>query len=163
MNQEKTEKTQTFWQKTGIFFAWSGGFAGAAILITTLLLLIVSIFQPSNFDNFFYHLSNWCFWASTLLLFGGLIAPTQPTTEDDEDDDGRPRPSSDKANSANDKENKTAAALDKLDARRRKIMDRRIARVYNPWRWRLWMSALIAFGITVAFGLLAKPIQTPLL
>ncbi|MBN1936312.1 MAG: hypothetical protein JW934_16720 [Anaerolineae bacterium] len=155
MNQENTEKKQAFWQKTGIFFAWSGGFAGAGILATTLLLLIVSLFNLSNFDNFFYHLSNWCFWMSALLLFGGLIAPAEDTQEDDEDD-GRRRPSTDKASSINSKDDKSPA-LDKFEARRRKMMDRRIARVYNPWRWRLWMSALIAFAITTAFGLLAKP------
>ncbi len=149
---------QTFWHKTGIFFAWAGGFAGAGILATTLLFLIVSIFQPSNFQNFFYHLSNWCFWMSALLLLGGLIAPTEGATDDD-DDDGRSQPATNRTDQ--DKADKPTPTMDRFEARRRRAMDRRIARVYNPWRWRLWMAAVIAFAVTALLGMLAKPIPLP--
>jgi hypothetical protein len=28
-------------------------------------------------------------------------------------------------------------------------------RVYNPWRWRLWASALVSFGFSMLAGLAA--------
>jgi hypothetical protein len=30
---------------------------------------------------------------------------------------------------------------------------RRIQRVYNPWRWRFWAAALLAFGLSILVGL----------
>ena len=32
---------------------------------------------------------------------------------------------------------------------------RRLRRVYNPWQWRLWTSAIISFGLTVLVGAFA--------
>jgi|GEM_PF-5082771 len=154
MNQENTGQKQTFWLKVGVFFAWAGGFAGVGVVMTTLLLLVVSIFQPTNFDNFFYHLSNWCFWMSSLLMFGGLLVPTEGTAADA---GNKRRVATGQGRMVADAQ---ASALDKWEARRQKAIDRRIARVYNPWRWRLWAAALIAFGITVLFGLLAKPMPS---
>ena len=154
MNQENTEQKQTFWLKVGVFFAWAGGFAGSGVVVTTLLLLVVSIFKPTNFDNFFYHLSNWCFWMSSLLMFGGLLVPTEGTAAEAGD---KRRSATGQAQTVADDRTST---LDKWEARRQKAIDRRIARVYNPWRWRLWAAALIAFGITVLFGLLAKPMTS---
>lgn len=151
MNQEGTERKETFWHKTGVFFAWAGGFAGVGVVATTLLLLIVSIFNPTNFDNFFYHLSNWCFWMSSLLMFGGLLVPTEIPSDE-----------ADKRRSATGKAQADDLTMDKWELRRQRAMERRIARVYNPWRWRLWMAALIALGITVLFGQLAKPMPSTL-
>jgi hypothetical protein len=29
--------------------------------------------------------------------------------------------------------------------------------MYDPWRWRLWAGAILAFGITMLVGLAAAP------
>ncbi len=43
------------------------------------------------------------------------------------------------------------------EGRTTRALRRKIRRVYDPWRWRLWAAALLAFGISALVGLLARP------
>jgi hypothetical protein len=43
------------------------------------------------------------------------------------------------------------------EARSTRVLRNRMRRMYDPWRWRLWAGAILAFGITMLVGLAAKP------
>ncbi len=145
---------QPFWRRVGVFFAWSGAIGGGVSLITFLLVVIVSLFQEDKFANFALDVSNWLFWTFALLLFGGLIVPSENAIKDQEKEKRRP------AITKTPTEN-TPNLLSRFQERRQKTMRKRIANVYNPWRWRFWMASLITLGICVLFGLLAPPVTLP--
>lgn len=148
-------------RQMGIFFAWAGGFAGAAVVIVVILVTVVSLFSATKFSKFLWNLSDWSFWASALLLVFGLIAPNEPgqnVSPGRKDQPARGSSSTSRAASADSKASGSEPSADsasKFEERRQRAIQKRIMRVYNPWRWRLWMAAILTFGVSVLMGLLA--------
>jgi hypothetical protein len=132
---EEHQDKGPWWQRIGIFFAWAGGFAGAATVAAALLLLIVDLFSAGRLFTV-RTLSDWMFWVAAFLMFGGLLAPSATELE---------KATSKREKSKNDGESRLTRSVRK-----------RIRRVYNPWRWRLWASAVLAFGLSVLAGLFAQ-------
>ncbi len=126
-----------WWQNLGLFLAWAAGFAVAAALVATLILALVELFQRGR-QFTARTLSDYVFWASAVLMIGGFLTPASEGLgrstgkTDQEEDESR--------------EERTTRAL-----------RRRIRRVYDPWRWRVWAGALLAFGIAALVGLAATP------
>jgi hypothetical protein len=113
---------------------WAAGIALAAALVATLVWGIRSLFVHDLFT--FGNLSNHLFWASALLMIGGMVAPSASDLERGRDSKKRldqPRSQED---------------------RRTQRLERRLRRVYDPWRWRVWGGAGLAFVLTVLIGLL---------
>jgi hypothetical protein len=105
------------------------------------------------------------FWGAAALLGIGLVAPSDQDQENESDSRNKRRTnrpasssatsrSTSRATSDQDQDDDKETRLDKFEERRRKAMRKRIARVYNPWRWRFWMAAVITFGFSVLFGVL---------
>ena len=111
------------WRRLGLLLAWAGGIAGAATLLVALLLLIVELFSSGSTLTLL-SFSNWIFWASAILMFIGMLAPVASDLE---------------------------GGRGKKDREARRVR-RRIQRVYNPWRWRIWLAAALAFGLAMLVG-----------
>ena len=126
----------TWWQRLGTFAAWSAGIAGATAVLVTLLVLIVDLFSAERLFSAL-NISNWIFWASALLMGIGMLSPVAGEIEN------LPR------QQGGSKDKKKEEKKDKDIKRTRK----RIRRVYNPWRWRFWAAALLAFGLSILVGL----------
>ena len=45
------------------------------------------------------------------------------------------------------------------EERRSRAMERRLRRIYDPWRWRIWGGAALAFGLAILFGALSLPVS----
>jgi hypothetical protein len=134
---EEQDRGLEWWQKLGTFLAWAAGFAMAAALVATLILALVELFKAGRqFDA--TTLSNYLFWASALLMLAGFLTPTSGNLE-----------------GVRGKKDKSAPALQ--ESRSTRVLRNRMRRMYDPWRWRLWASALLAFGITMLVGLAAGP------
>lgn len=113
---------------------WAAGIALAAALVATLVWGVRALFAHDLFT--FGDLSNHIFWASALLMVGGMFAPS--ATELDRARD--PKKRQDRPRS--------------MEDRRGQRLERRLRRVYDPWRWRVWGGAGLAFALTVLIGLL---------
>jgi hypothetical protein len=113
---------------------WAAGIALAAVLVATLVWGVRALFAHDLFT--FGDLSNHIFWASALLMVGGMFAPS--ASEMDRSRDSKKR--QDRPRS--------------MEDRRTQRMERRLRRVYDPWRWRVWGGAGLAFVLTVLIGLL---------
>lgn len=132
-DQERQRGEPWYWV-VGTFVAWAAGFAGAAAVLVTVLLLLSDLFSAGQLFTA-RNLSDWMFWAAALLMVLGLVAPSSADVE------GSSR-KTDKDKGA--KEDDTGIS---------RTLRRRLRRVYNPWRWRLWASAAFAFGLSVIVGL----------
>jgi hypothetical protein len=154
-------QTSTPWhQRIGVFFAWAGGIALATDVAAIIVLFIAALVSKLQFTAM--EVSNWLFWASCALLFAGLFAPSasemQESAEDRQARSRRrsftaQRPSSTQraSSTARASEDESAPARS-LQERQMRAHRRRLRRVYNPWRWRLWGSAGISFALTVLVG-----------
>jgi hypothetical protein len=152
-----------WYHQVGLFFAWSGGIALAVDVVAILVLLVVALVSTVQFTAF--EMSNWLFWASCVLLFAGLFVPSaselQETAEDRQIRSNRPsftaRRSSttQRASGTQRASDDDRAPIVSLEERRLQALRKRLRRVYNPWRWRLWASAGISFALTVLIGSLA--------
>jgi len=120
-----------WWQQVGVFFAWAGGFAGAAAVISAVLLLIVDLFSAGRLFTA-SNLSDWIFWSAAILMFIGLLGPTTPDVD---------KLSGKKGQDTGEKEDRLTRSVRK-----------RLRRVYDPWRWRFWGSAILAFGLSMLAG-----------
>lgn len=134
---EEQETGRPWWQNLGIFLAWAAGFAIAAALVATLFLGIVELFKSGR-QFTISTLSDYVFWASALLMLLGLLSPTSG---------GMDAVTGKKANSQ----------VDVQEGRSTRILRQRMRRMYDPWRWRLWAGAILAFGISILVGLAATP------
>lgn len=172
---EAHQTKQPWHQRVGIFLAWSAGIGLAAGLVTLLLLLIVDLFTPGPVFSP-RAASDWLFWASTLLLFGGLFAPSATdmarTAKERQGWKERhtPKPAESSASryaqigriasgaertEPEPEEPEPEEDLEPVEDRRVDAVRRRLMRVYNPWRWRLWASAIFCFFLSILFGIFA--------
>jgi hypothetical protein len=148
-----------WYQEIGLFLAWALGIGTSVALITFVLVLIVVLVSP-GLRLSGTMVSDWLFWASALLLFSGLLAPSASDLAD----------STQKRNEKRKKTNfsvtrRTSSSVQTADVsaedlrssaeRRSDAVRKRLMRVYNPWRWRLWASALVSFALSMLAGLLA--------
>jgi hypothetical protein len=134
---DEQETGLKWWQRLGISLAWAAGFALAALLAATVILGLVELFKAGR-QFTAMTLSDYFFWASALLMLAGFLVPTSGNL-------GGTRGKKD-GNESEGRETRSTRAL-----------RNRMRRMYDPWRWRLWVSALLAFGITMLIGLAAKP------
>ena len=164
----ETQTGRPWYLQVGIFGAWAAGIALAAGIATAVLLLIVDLFSAGRLFTA-RSLSDWLFWASALLLFAGLLSPS---ASDINKPTKRPggmkrsftaqRSSSTRRSSATQRSSTTQRALEPKEQpaaapeeRRLRAVRKRLMRVYDPWRWRLWGSSLFSFAFSVLAGLLA--------
>ena len=133
---EEQQTGKPWWQNVGIFLAWAAGFAGAAAVVVIVLLGIVDLLSKESLFNA-RTLSDWLFWASAILMLLGLISPS----------------ASDQANAGRKKGERKKTSDDA--SRQTRSLRRRIRRVYDPWRWRLWAAAIFAFGLSMLAGTFA--------
>jgi hypothetical protein len=134
-NQE--HQPQDLWYRAaGVSLAWAGGLAGAAAVLATIVLLIADLFSAERLFTA-RNLSDWMFWAAALLMVLGLIVPSITDAEGSFGKVGE------------DKDEQEG------ESRLSRTLRRRLRRVYNPWRWRLWASAAFAFVLSVITGLLS--------
>ena len=138
--EEIVEEQQTgrpWWQNLGISIAWAAGFALVAALAAALILLISEIVTKGR-QFTALSLSNYVFWASAILMLVGFLSPS----------------GTDLARAA---DKKGKAGEDRRDGRATRMLRQRMRRMYDPWRWRLWAGAIMAFGISALVGLVAGP------
>lgn len=117
-----------WWRRAADFWAWAGGIGGASALAVTVVVLIVDLFAAGR-QFTALNISNWMFWTAAFLMLVGMLAPTG------EDEDS------------------VSSREDRLTRSVRK----RLERMYNPWRWRLWAAAAITFGLSALVGQFASP------
>jgi hypothetical protein len=93
------------------------------------------------------------------VLFGGLLSPTSSDLEESTKDKRRSdsaQPSvTQKASTTREPAEAKESLFDRLDNRRERAMRKRLLNVYNPWRWRLWASAVFCFCLSMLTGLFA--------
>jgi hypothetical protein len=133
--EEVVKEGQTgrrWWQNVGILLAWAAGFAVTAALAATLILALVELFQRGR-QFTARTLSDYVFWTSALLMVIGALSPSSPDLQ--------------RTSGKGKKED------DASEGRATRLLRRRLRRVYDPWRWRLWAGAVLAFGLSVLIGL----------
>ena len=151
-------KTGRRWyQEIGLFVAWSFGIGASVALVTFILLLIVNLFTSERLLSG-HTPSNWLFWASALLLFSGLLAPSASEMADSTQKRNERKKKTNFAvtrRTLNATQTSNSSAEDQRSSteRRSEAVRKRLMRVYNPWRWRLWASALVCFGFSGLAGL----------
>jgi hypothetical protein len=158
--QEVHESSRTgrrWYEELGLLAAWAAGIGTGAALVTMILLLIVDLFSPQRLLNG-RTMSDWLFWASALLLFSGLLAPSATDLRDSTQK--RNQQKKKKTNfavtrSVSSQSNTTTEPAISAEEKRTEAVRRRLQRVYNPWRWRIWASALVSFGFSMLAGLIA--------
>lgn len=174
---EAHETGQPWYRRFGIFWAWAAGIGFGMALVTLLLLLIADLFTPGPLFSA-YNASNWLFWAFALLLFGGLFAPsaTDMARSAQERQTWKERhvtKSAETSASRYAQIGRIASGAEKAepeapkpepeeepepaDDRRINAVRRRLMRVYNPWRWRLWGASFFCLLLSVVLGLLVQP------
>ena len=131
------ETGRPWWKKLALFLAWAAGFALAAGLAATVVLGIVELFKGGRqFTG--RTLSDYIFWASALLMLFGFLSPASGGLEGVTSKKGSNEP-------------------DGQQGRSTRALQKRMRRMYDPWRWRLWAGAILAFGLSALVGLVAMP------
>lgn len=153
---EASRADRPWYVRQGVSLAWAIGIAMATAIVTVLLLLIVDLFSRGRLFSG-RSVSDWLFWSSALLLFAGLVAPS---AQDIKGATGGGRTGDAQGSSAARRTHTVRETREEgpqsIEDRQSRAMRKRLLRVYNPWRWRLWMSAGFGFGISVLIGLLAQ-------
>jgi hypothetical protein len=154
---EKHRSTQPWYLRLGITLAWSAGIGISMGLITLLLLVIANLFTKEKVLTA-RNASDWIFWASALLLFSGLLAPT---SSGEEENSSSPRQGSTKRPAITQRaasgqgSNSEGKPVRTFEERQARSMRKRLMQVYNPWRWRLWLSSVFCFSLSVLMGVLS--------
>ena len=120
--------------RLGLSLAWSAGIAVTAGLAAALVWAVRALLS-ANVQFNFASLSDHCFWAAALLMIGGMFSPSAS-------DLGRVR----------DRDKRERIRPKTTEERRAQSMERRLRRIYDPWRWRIWGGAGLTFGLAVLFG-----------
>jgi hypothetical protein len=128
-----------WWKRAALGLAWSGILAVASALLAALILLIVDLLSPEQRFTA-RNLSDWLFWVSALWMLAGLVAPPL----------GAPADLAGAPGDLADEEEERGEPVD----RTRKAVQRRMRRMYDPWRWRFWGAALLVFGLSALASLL---------
>lgn len=134
------QSNDPWYVKLGVSLVWSVGMALAIGLAATLLLGMRSLLS-ANVQFNFRNLSDHIFWAAALLMIVGMFSPSASELERSRD--------------KNKRENRESLSPGE---RRSRAVERRVRRVYDPWRWRIWGGAALTFGLAILSGLLAKPV-----
>ncbi len=135
---DEQQSDDPWYVKLGISVVWAAGIALSIGVVAALFLAVRALFSASvQFD--FRNLSDHIFWGAALLMIAGMFSPSAADLE-------RSR------GKKKDQERKS------LQERRTQALERRMRRVYDPWRWRIWGSAALTFGLAILSGLLAKPL-----
>jgi hypothetical protein len=148
--QDELQTGEPWLRRVLTFLAWSAGVAGVTGAILTLLLLIVELVTAGRQFSA-RALSDWLFWGSALLLLAGLLAPSASEMQESSSQ----RSSRGRQASATQRSSVEKKPQRSFQDRRERAIRRRLQRVYNPWRWRLWASALFCFGLSMIAGLWA--------
>jgi len=130
---EEQGERKPWWLNLGVFLAWAAGIAVAAALVAVIALGIVELFSKGQ-QFTARTLSDWIFWTAAILMVVGLVAPS----------------ASDVGQSAS--KDKTKEPISR-ETRTSQAMRKRIQKVYDPWRWRIWGAAVLTFGIAVLVGI----------
>jgi hypothetical protein len=133
------QRTDDPWYvRLGISLVWSAGIALAVGLLSALVLAVRALIS-ANLQFNLRSLSDHIFWAAALLMIAGMVSPSAADVERSRDKDKREaRPNS-------------------LQERRSRALERRMRRVYDPWRWRIWGGAALTFALAIVFGMLTRP------
>jgi hypothetical protein len=123
---------QPWYVKLGISAGWAVAISLAAALITAVIWTLITLISP-NRQFTLRSLSDAFFWAAALLMLAGLVSPSASDLQGRDKEKKRERPKS-------------------LEERRERAMERRVKRVYNPWRWRVWAAAALTFGLAILSG-----------
>jgi len=142
-----------WYKEVGVFLAWAFGIGTSVALITLILLLAVDLISPQRLFSG-RTVSDWLFWGSAALLFSGLLAPSASDLKDSTQKRGEKRKKTNFSVTRQSSSNAETPSLSATD-RRSDAIRKRLLRVYNPWRWRLWASALVSFGFSMLTGLVA--------
>jgi len=127
--------------RLGISLAWSAAIAVAAGIVSALVLAIRALLS-ANVQFTLANLSDHCFWAAALLMIAGMVSPPASDLE--------------RVRSRNRREQVRSLTAEE---RRARAMERRLRRIYDPWRWRIWGGAALAFGLAILFGALSLPVS----
>jgi len=154
---DQHKPTQPWYQRLGINLAWSAGIGFSTGIVVLLLLVIVNLFTKTKLLTA-RNASDWLFWGSALLLLFGLVAPTE-TGEEENSNTSRSSTRTRAASTRRATSRQVSSADDKkpvrtFEERQARAMRKRLLRVYNPWRWRLWLSAVFCFSLSVLMGVL---------
>jgi hypothetical protein len=125
---------EPWYVRLGVTLAWSAGIAVAAGIVATLVWALRALIS-ANVSFGLASLSDHCFWAAALLMLAGMFSPSVSDLERMRERGKRERTRP-----------KTA------EERRAQSMERRLRRIYDPWRWRIWGGAGLTFGLAVLFG-----------
>jgi len=131
------QSSDPWYVKLRISLIWSAGFALAAGIVAALILGVRSLFSADLQFNL-RNLSDHIFWLAALLMIGGMLSPSATELERSRD-------------------KKKTQERRTPEERRAQALERRLRRVYDPWRWRIWGGAALAFGLAVLSGILAGP------
>jgi len=155
---DEMQTGRPWYVQVGLFFAWSAGIAVGAAIVAILILGIVDLFSAGRVFNV-RTASDWLFWTAALLLFSGLLAPSASEFGQTTGNRRTRQPNvpfaTQRASARPQTDPEEQASTRSPDERRRDALRKRMLRVYNPWRWRLWASALFCFGLSVLTGVLA--------
>lgn len=134
---EERETGRPWWKRLGLFLAWAAGFALAAGLAATVVLGIIELFKGGR-QFTLRTLSDYIFWTSALLMIVGFLSPASGSLEGvtNKKDSNQP---------------------DVQEGRSARLLQKRMRRMYDPWRWRLWAGAILAFALSALVGLAAMP------
>jgi len=127
------QSNDPWYVKTGVSLLWSAGIAVAAGIAAALVLGIRSLFS-TNVQFTLRNLSDHSFWTAALLMIAGMVSPSSVEL--------------DSARNKKKQEERTRS----LEDRRARAVERRLRRVYDPWRWRIWGGAALAFGLAILTG-----------
>jgi hypothetical protein len=131
------QSNDSWYVKLGVSLVWSAGMALAAGIVAILILGIRSLLS-ANLQFTFRNLSDHIFWIAALLMIAGMFSPTASDLERSRD-------------------KKKTQERRTPEERRARAVERRLRRVYDPWRWRIWGGAALTFVLAILSGLLAKP------
>ena len=135
---DEQESEDPWYVKLGITLIWSAGIA-LAVGVVAVLILGLRALLSANLQFTFRNLSDHVFWAAALLMIAGMFSPSAADLE----------------RSRGKKKNQERRSLEE---RRTQALERRMRRVYDPWRWRIWGGAALTFVLAMLSGLLSKPL-----
>jgi hypothetical protein len=139
--QKVVDEQQTndpWYVKLGTSLIWAAGIALVAGIAAALVLGIRALLS-ANVQYTFRNLSDHIFWCAALLMIVGMFSPSAAEMDRSR---GKKQPQERKS----------------LEERRSQALERRVRRVYDPWRWRIWGGAALTFGLAILSGLLAQPV-----